>query len=114
MLATSRGDGSPAVSGRRRARRVERRSVSDFATALRSGHLPTVSFVKPPNYADGHAGYSDPLDEQRFLVPAINDVQQSRDWRSTAIIVAWDDSEGWYDHQMPPIINSSHDRRTAR
>jgi Phosphoesterase family len=27
--------------------------------------------------------------------------------RASAIIVNWDDSDGWYDHQMSPIINSS-------
>ncbi len=25
----------------------------------------------------------------------------------TAVIVAYDDSDGWYDHQMGPIVNQS-------
>jgi phospholipase C len=28
-------------------------------------------------------------------------------WKSTAIIVLYDDSDGWYDHQMSPIVNPS-------
>ena len=24
-----------------------------------------------------------------------------------AVIIAWDDSDGWYDHVMPPIVNRS-------
>jgi phospholipase C len=24
-----------------------------------------------------------------------------------AVIIAWDDSDGWYDHVMPPIVNQS-------
>ena len=28
-------------------------------------------------------------------------------WKSTAIVITYDDSDGWYDHVMPPIINSS-------
>jgi phospholipase C len=24
-----------------------------------------------------------------------------------AVIIAWDDSDGWYDHVMPPIVNIS-------
>ena len=26
---------------------------------------------------------------------------------STAVIILYDDSDGWYDHQMPPIVNPS-------
>ncbi|HEX3977280.1 MAG TPA: alkaline phosphatase family protein [Solirubrobacteraceae bacterium] len=71
--------------------------------------LPAVSYLKAPEYEDGHAGYSDPLDEQRFLVDEINMIEQSRDWSSTAIVLAYDDSDGWYDHQMGPIIRQSQD-----
>jgi phospholipase C len=56
---------------------------------------------------DGHAGYSDPLLEQQFLVTTINAIEKSRFWKRTAIIINWDDSDGWYDHQMGPLINSS-------
>jgi len=79
----------------------------DFFDALNAGNLPAVSFIKAPAYADGHAGYSDPLLEQGFLVNTINAIQQSPFWNSTAIIITWDDSDGWYDHQIGPILNSS-------
>ena len=26
-----------------------------------------------------------------------------------AILITWDDSDGWYDHVMPPIVNQSSD-----
>ncbi|HUE31951.1 MAG TPA: alkaline phosphatase family protein, partial [Mycobacterium sp.] len=41
--------------------------LSDFWAAADAGQLPAVSFLKPPAYQNGHAGYSDPLDEQQFL-----------------------------------------------
>jgi phospholipase C len=69
--------------------------------------MPAVSFLKAPAWGDGHAGYSDPLLEQTFLVGTINTIMKSPFWRSTAIIINWDDSDGWYDHQMGPIVNSS-------
>jgi phospholipase C len=81
--------------------------LSLFSTALSDGNLPAVSFLKAARYQDGHAGYSDPLDEQHFLVSTINDIQRSQYWDSTAVIIAYDDSDGWYDHVMPPIINPS-------
>jgi phospholipase C len=82
--------------------------LQDFWTALDSGHLPSVSYLKAAAYQDGHAAYSDPLDEQTFLVETINRLMQSREWDRMAIVVAYDDSDGWYDHQMGPIVNQSN------
>ncbi len=79
----------------------------DFFAALDNGQLPAVSFLKAKGAFDGHPGYSDPLDEQEFLVDTINKIQASGFWRDTAIIILYDDSDGWYDHVMDPIINQS-------
>jgi phospholipase C len=83
--------------------------LSDFSAAVQAGNMPAVSFLKAGEYQDGHAGYSDPLDEQHFLVNTINELQKSKDWSSTAVVVAYDDSDGWYDHVTPKIINGSAD-----
>jgi len=79
----------------------------DFFDALAAGNLPTVVFLKAPGYQDGHAGYSSPLDEQTFIVNTINQMEQSQFWGSTAVFILYDDSDGWYDHQMSPIIRHS-------
>jgi len=79
----------------------------DFFTAVRAGNFPAVSFLKAPGYQDAHAGYSDPLDEQEFVVNTINFLQQRSEWSSTAVIIAYDDSDGWYDHQLGQIVNQS-------
>ena len=81
--------------------------TSDFFAALSAGILPAVSYLKAAAYQDGHAGYSDPLDEQTFLVNTINALQQSPFWSSTAVIIAYDDSDGFYDHVLGPIVNQS-------
>ncbi len=83
--------------------------IADFYAAVRADHLPAVSFLKPPAYQNAHAGNSDPLDEQRFVTDVINFLQQQPSWDSTAVILAYDDSDGWYDHQMAPIGNASFD-----
>lgn len=79
----------------------------DFFDALAAGNLAAVSFLKAPSYQDAHPGNSNPLDEQAFVVNVINTLQQSPFWSSTAVIIAYDDSDGWYDHQQTPIINAS-------
>ena len=83
--------------------------LSWFDKTLTDGNMPAVSFLKPAAYQNGHAGNSDPLDEQNFLVSTINEIEQSKYWSTTAIIVTYDDSDGWYDHQAPPTINGSND-----
>jgi phospholipase C len=69
--------------------------------------LPGVSFLKAPGFEDGHAAYSDPADEQQFVTHEINALMQSPDWRSTAVIINYDDSDGWYDHQFAGVQNPS-------
>jgi phospholipase C len=81
--------------------------ISDFFTALSNNVLPAVSYVKAPVYQYGHPSNSDPLAEQAFLVKTINAVQESRYWNDTAIVIVWDDSDGWYDHVMPPLLTPS-------
>jgi phospholipase C len=82
--------------------------VTDFWDALAAHNLPAVSFIKARAIEDGHAGYSDPLDEQNFLVQFINKLQKSPEWNQTAVIISYDDSDGWYDHVMGPIVNQSN------
>jgi phospholipase C len=85
---------------------------SDALDGKGGAQLPAVSYVKPPAYENGHPGNSDPLDEQTFLVNTINSIEKSKYWSSTAIIVTYDDSDGWYDSAVPPIVNGSNDAAT--
>ena len=82
--------------------------VSGIAAGQLSPNLlPAVSFLKAPAYQDGHAFYSDPIDEQQFIVREINALEQTPDWSSTAVIIAYDDSDGWYDHVFSGVTNPS-------
>ena len=82
--------------------------LNDFWEAAANNNIPAVSYIKPPAYQDGHPGYSDPLALQTFLVQTINRLQKLPEWKQMAIMITWDDSGGWYDHVMSPIINQSH------
>ena len=81
--------------------------LRDFWAAADSNNLPAVSYLKAADYQDGHAGYSDPLDEQTWLVNTINQLQKLPSWKDTAVVIAYDDSDGWYDHQMGPLVSQS-------
>jgi phospholipase C len=82
--------------------------LSWFKKAIEAENMPQVSFLKPPAAENGHAGNSDPLDEQKFLTEEINLIQKSPYWKNTAIFIAYDDSDGWYDHQVGPTLFPSH------
>jgi phospholipase C len=85
--------------------------LSDFGETLKDGNMPSVSFLKATTAQSGHPGESDPLDEQKFIVNTVNQIEQSKYWSSTAIVITYDDSDGWYDHVSPQsadaLINGS-------
>jgi phospholipase C len=83
--------------------------LSDFWSSIKSGNMPAVSFLKAAEFQDGHAGYSDPLDEQTFLVNTLNTLQKTPEWKDTAVVISYDDSDGWYDHVLGPIVSQSND-----
>jgi phospholipase C len=84
-------------------------SLVDLQNALNAGNLPAVTFLKAETSETGHPSKSDPLSEQTFLVDTINTLMQSSFWPHMAIFITYDDSDGWYDHVMPPILNHSND-----
>jgi phospholipase C len=84
-------------------------ALTDFWNAVAANNLPAVSFLKAPANETGHPSTSSPLLEQTFLVETINKLQQSPDWKDMAILIAWDDSDGWYDHVLAPIVSKSSD-----
>ena len=65
--------------------------LTDFYDAVKAGNFPSVSYIKMPAYQDGHAAYSDPLDEQDGTVTLMNFLEQQPDWKSTAVIMTWDE-----------------------
>ncbi len=85
----------------------------DFFDAVKVGNFPTVSFLKAAAYQNGHAGSSSPLDEQQWIVSVVNFLQQQPEWDHTAVIIAYDDSDGWYDHLMEKIVNGSATAKDA-
>jgi phospholipase C len=70
----------------------------------RRGALPAVSWVIPSNRVSEHPP-SLVSRGQSFVTSVVNAIMRSRDWRSTAIFLAWDDWGGFYDHVEPPKVD---------
>jgi phospholipase C len=81
--------------------------LTDFSKVVDSDNMPAVSFLKAGMFQDGHAAYSDPVDEQNFITKTVNQIQKSKNWENTAVVIAYDDSDGWYDHVAAQVKNAS-------
>lgn len=51
---------------------------------------------------DDHPGYADSQLSESLVATAVNAIARSKYWNDSAILIAWDDSEGFYDHVSPP------------
>jgi len=71
--------------------------LGGFMSDAAKGTLPAVSFLKPGN-DDGHPGYSTLLAYENFVARAVAAIQNNTKlWRSTAILITEDESGGYYD-----------------
>jgi len=65
---------------------------------LASGNLPAVSFVKPDTLVDSHPGTSTAPLFEAFCQKIINTAKANAElWRTTAILITFDEGGGWYD-----------------
>jgi phospholipase C len=87
--------------------------LEDFWSAAKANNLPAVSFLKAGGFQQGGGEDSSPLDEQNLVVDLVSGLEQLSSWSSTALVIMYDDSDGSYDHVMPPIINTSQSSADA-
>ncbi|HEY4410987.1 MAG TPA: alkaline phosphatase family protein [Acidimicrobiia bacterium] len=73
----------------------------DFLAAAKVG-LANVSFVKPLGPENEHPGYTGVSQGDRHLVELIKAIQASPDWKSTVIVVTYDEFGGSWDPVKPP------------
>ena len=84
------------------ALRANLRSSWAFAGDARAGRLPEVSWVW--GIPDEHPPRS-VCDGMGWTVEQVNAIMAGPLWRSTLIIITWDDWGGWYDHVPPPQMD---------
>ena len=93
--------------------RTHLKDETDFFTAARTGHLPTVSFVKPYGAENEHPGYASEPHGSDHLVKLLQEIRRARRPTSTLVVVTYDEFGGQWDH-VPPPGPGSRDRGRAR
>ena len=77
-------------------------SLTDFVADCRNNRLPDVAIVEPPySIADDHPTH-DPRRGQQFIGYVVNALLQSPSWKSSALILTYDEHGGFFDHVAPP------------
>jgi phospholipase C len=84
------------------ARTEHLKDIEDFFTALRTGNLPAVAFVKPIGSNNEHPGYSDLISGQQYVASLVKAMQDSAVWQDSVIIITYDEGGGRWDHVPPP------------
>jgi phospholipase C len=77
---------------------------TNVLTDAKNGTLPNVSWVIPDWEWSDHTSSGSDLGPS-WVTAVVNAIGQGPDWKSTAIVIVWDDWGGWYDNVPPPHVD---------
>lgn len=78
---------------------------NQFVSDVQKGQLASITWLTT-NFAKSDHPPASMCAGENWTVKQINAVMASPTWKSTAIVLTWDDFGGFYDHVFPPRINS--------
>ena len=80
--------------------------LENFYKQAHDGTLPSVSWIVPSKNVSEHPPHLVSAG-QSWVTGLINAVMQGPDWKDCAIFLAWDDWGGFYDHEVPPVVDEN-------
>ncbi|MBV8938695.1 MAG: acid phosphatase [Alphaproteobacteria bacterium] len=76
---------------------------ADFLRDLAGDTLPAVAFYKPLGEFNLHPGYAEMSSGEAHLAEILKAVEASPAWKSSVVIVTFDEGGGFWDH-VPPLV----------
>jgi phospholipase C len=83
-------------------RRRHLRDGEEFFDAIAKGALPQVAFYKPAGRLNQHPSYTDIRSGDAHLAELLERLRKSPQWPKMAVILAYDENGGYWDHVAPP------------
>lgn len=81
---------------------------TNVLTDASSGKLPAVSWVIPDSQDSDHPWSIHGTDDgPSWVAQVVNAIGKSSAWKTTAIVIVWDDWGGFYDHEPPPFLDKA-------
>ena len=79
---------------------------TNIFTDISNGTLPAVSWVIPEDGNSDHPNQPCGCDNgPSWVASVVNAVGKSKYWKSSVVIVVWDDWGGFYDNAVPPFLD---------
>ncbi|HZI35697.1 MAG TPA: alkaline phosphatase family protein, partial [Gaiellales bacterium] len=76
-----------------------------FTSDVKQGHLASITWITPPFNESDHPGGPSLCQGENWTARQVNAIESSPLWKSTAIVIVWDDFGGFYDHVPPPRVD---------
>ena len=77
----------------------------NFFNDLHRGTLPSVSFIKPVGLDNEHPSYANVERGQQHVRELVQAVCASPYWKTSAIVITYDENGGRWDHVAPPKLD---------
>jgi phospholipase C len=87
------------------AKKAHLKDEKEMLAAIAKGELPAVTFWKPIGAENQHPGYAELVQGDRKVDEVIKEIQKSRMWKNTVVIVTYDENGGYWDHVAPPKLD---------
>jgi phospholipase C len=78
---------------------------TDVFTDIARDTLPSVAWVIPDFQNSDHPGDNSDTGPS-WVAQVVNAIGESPAWKTTAVLILWDDWGGWYDHVAPPGVRT--------
>ena len=77
-----------------------------FTSDVKQGHLASITWMTPPFNESDHPGGPSLCQGENWTARQVNAIESSPLWKSTAIVIVWDDFGGFYDHVATAAVRS--------